>query len=165
MQEEVKNGKLPLPATQLGKRGRLAYEIAFPARVRWAPKSFNPFKSPGPDDIYPVLLQRAGGPIIGSVVRLARASLTLGYVPKAWRGTRVIFIPKAGKNGLASPKDFRPISLTSFVLKMVEILVDGYIRDKILTEKLLHRDQHAYTAGRSTETDPFFLKSLSAEQL
>ena len=142
----------PLPATQLGLRGRLAREIASPARVRWALKSFNPYKSPGPDGIYPVLLQRAGDPIIGPLVRLARASLTLGYVPKAWRGTRVIFIPKAGKNGWTSPKDFRPISLTSFVLKTVERLVDRYIRDKILTVKPLHSDQHAYRAGHSTET-------------
>ena len=107
----------PLSETQLAIRGRLAYEIASPARVRWALKSFNPLKSPGPDGIYLVLLQRAGDPIIGPLVRLARDSLTLGYVPKAWRGTRVIFVPKAGKNGWTSPKDFRPISLTSFVLK------------------------------------------------
>ena len=115
-------------------------------------KSLILFKSPGPDRIYPFLLQRAGDPIIGPLVRLAMASLTLGYVPKAWRGTRVIFIPKAGKNEWTSPKNFRPISLTSFVLKTVERLVDRYIRDKILTAKPLHRDQHAYSAGRSTET-------------
>ena len=83
-------------------------------------------------------------------MRLARASLTLGYVRKARRGARVIFIPKAGKNGWTSPKDFRPISLTSFVLKTVKRLVDRYFRDKILTAKPLHRD--AYTAGRLTQT-------------
>ena len=59
-----------------------------------ASKSFNPFKSPSPNGIYPVLLQRAGDPIIEPLVRLARASLTLSYVPKAWRGTRVILIPR-----------------------------------------------------------------------
>ena len=64
----------------MGIRGRLAHEIASPARVRLAMKSFNPFKSPGPDIIYPFLLQRAGDPIIGPLVRLTRASLTLGYV-------------------------------------------------------------------------------------
>ena len=136
----------------MGIRGRLAQEIAAPARIRWALKSFNPFKSPGPDGIYPALLQRAGDPIIGPLVRLTRVSWTLGYVPKAWKRTRVIFIPKAGKNGWTSPKDFRPISLTSFVSTAVERLVDSYIRDKIRATKPLHSDQHAYRAGRSTET-------------
>ena len=133
-------------------RRRLAHEIASPAKVRWALKSFNPSKSPGADGIHPVLLQRAGDPIIGPLVRLSRASLTLGYIPKAWKGTKVIFIPKAGKKGWTSPKDFRPISLTSFVLKTVERLVDRYIRDKILTVKSLQSDQHAYRASQSTET-------------
>ena len=64
----------------------------------------------------------------------------------------MIFIPKAGKNGWTSTKDFRPISLTSFVVKTVERLMDRYIRDKILMEKLLHKDQHVYESGGSTET-------------
>ena len=42
-----------------------------------------------PDGIYPILLQRAGYPTIGPLVRIARASLTLGYIPKVWRGTSV----------------------------------------------------------------------------
>ena len=32
-------------------------------------------------------------------------------------GTRIIFIPKADKNGWTFAKDFRPIILTSFILK------------------------------------------------
>ena len=96
---------------------------------------------------------------------LTRASLTLGYVTKAWRGTRVIFIPKAGKNGWTSSKDFRPISPTSFVLKTAERLVDRYIHDKILTAKPSHRDQHAYRAGRSTETVLGKVVNLIEDQL
>ena len=136
-----------------------------PARVTWALKSFYPFKSPGPDGIYPVLLQKGEQPIIWPLVRLARASLTLGYVPKAWRGTRVIFILKAGKNGWTSPKDFRPIKLTFFVLKTLERLVHKCIRDKILTAKPLHRDQHVYRAGRSTETALSKAVNLIEDQL
>ena len=140
------------PAAQLGPQRRLAHEIATPATVRWALKSFSPYKSPGPDGIYPALLQRAGETVIGPLVRLARASLTLGHVPEAWRSTRVVYIPKAGKNGYTSPKDFRPISLTSFLLKAVERLVDRYIRDKVLSRRPLYKDQHASRAGQSTET-------------
>ena len=120
--------------------------------VRWTLKSLSAYKSPGPDGIYPVLLQRAGETVIGPLVRLARASLAVGHVPEAWRGTRVVFIPKAGKNGYTSPKDFRPISLTSFLLKTVERLVDKYIRDKVLSRRPLYKDQHAFRAGHSTET-------------
>ena len=53
---------------------------------------------------------------------------------------------------MESPKDLRPISLTSFVLKTVERLVERYIRDKIVTAKPERIDQHAYRASRSIET-------------
>ena len=66
---------------------------------------------------------------------------------------------------MTSPKDFRPISLTSFVLKTVERLVDRYIRDKILTTKPLHRDQHTYKAGHSTETALSKVVNLIEDQL
>ena len=48
----------------------------------------------------------------------------LGYVPAAWQGARVVFIPKPGKCGYTSLKDCRPISLTSFLLKTSERLID-----------------------------------------
>ena len=64
----------------------------------------------------------------------------------------MVFIPKAGKNGYTSPKDFRPISLTFFLLQTVERLVDRYVRDKVLLRRSLDKDQHAFRAGHSTET-------------
>ena len=44
-------------------------------------------------------------------------------------------------------------------------LVDRYIRDKILTAKQLHRDQHAYRAGCSTETALSKAVNLTEDQL
>ena len=47
----------------------------------------------------------------------------------------------------------------------MERLVDRYIRDKILTAKPLHRDQHAYRADRSTETALSKAVNLIEDQL
>ena len=63
-----------------------------------------------------------------------------------------MFIPKPGRNSYCGPKDFRPISLTSFLLKTLERLVDRFLRDEILVSKPLHPNQHAYQAGKSVET-------------
>ena len=75
----------------------------------------------------------------------------LGHVLAAWQGARVVFIPKPGKSGYTSSKDFRHISSTSFLLKTSERLVDRYVRDITLRGKTLHAEQHAYRAGMSTE--------------
>ena len=47
----------------------------------------------------------------------------------------------------------------------MERLVDRYICDKILTAEPLHRDQHAYRAGRSTETALSKAVNLIEDQL
>jgi hypothetical protein len=65
---------------------------------------------------------------------------------------KVVFIPKPGKATYGGPKDFRPISLTSFLFKTMERLVDRFIRDEMAGNSPLHLNQDAYQAGKSTET-------------
>jgi hypothetical protein len=59
-----------------------------------------------------------------------------------------VFIPKAGRNSYGWSRDYRPISLTSFLLKTMERLMDRYLRDEALALMSLHPNQHAYTAGK-----------------
>jgi hypothetical protein len=68
-----------------------------------------------------------------------------------WRQVKVVFIPKPSKNSYCGPKDFQPISLTSFLLQILERLVNRFLRDEILVSKPLHPNQHAYQAGKSVE--------------
>jgi hypothetical protein len=49
-------------------------------------------------------------------------------------------------------KAYHPISLSSFVLKTMEKLVDRHVRDGVLRIHPLNRNQHAYQKGKSTET-------------
>ena len=78
---------------------------------------------------------------------LYRAALALGYIPIAWRIARVAFIHKPGKIEYTTAKSFQPISLTSFLLKGLEKLVDGP-----MVTLPIHPRQHAYQAGKSTES-------------
>jgi hypothetical protein len=104
------------------------------------------------DGIFAALLQEGWDVLVPYLVRIFRASLTAGYVPTAWRQVKVVFIPKPGRNTYSGPKDYRPISLTSFLLKTMERLVDRHLRNVMLVLPLLHPNQHAYQAGKSTET-------------
>jgi ribonuclease HI len=129
-----------------------AAEIFTEQRIEWAMDTFQPYKSPGVDGIIPALLQRGKRDIIVHLIRMFRGSFALGYIPKLWRRARVIFIPKVGRRDTTLPKSFRPISLTSFLLKTMEKVVDNYLRTTALLVVPLHHSQHAYRAGRSTET-------------
>ena len=74
------------------------------------------------------------------------------YVPAIWRHVMVVFISKPDRNSYSGSRDFRPISITSFLLKTMERLVDRFLRDEILVFMPLHPKQHAYQAGKSVET-------------
>ena len=131
---------------------RLAGDIVNEEKVTWAVKSFSPFKSPGLDDIYPALLQWGLDILLPILTSIFRASIALRYLPKSWRMVRVVFIPKPGRTDYTLGKSYRPISLTSFLLKSIERLCDRHIRDTVLTTNPLHHLQHAYLPGRSTES-------------
>ena len=149
----MKGGMLP---TAIGRTKRsdwrVAAKIVTYRKVKWAIESFAPYKSPGADGIFPALLQEGREVLIPYLIRIFRACLATGYVPAAWRQVKVVFIPKPGRNTYCGPRDFKPISLTTFLLKTLDRLVDRSLRDEILVHKPLHPNQHAYQAGKSVET-------------
>jgi len=97
---------------------RVAARIITYHRVEWAIDSFAPYKSPGMDGIFPALLQERRGILI--------LYLATGYIPALWRQVKVVFIPKPGRSSYCGSRDFRPISLTSFLLKTMERLVERF---------------------------------------
>jgi ribonuclease HI len=96
---------------------------------------------------------------IDSLVEIYVSCLALGYIPKKWREVKVTFIPKPGRVDYEDARNNRGISLSSFLLKGLERLVDLYIRDNILTQNPLCVNQHAYQRGRSTMSAAYKLTS------
>lgn len=148
----------------------IADEIFTTARVEKAVRSFQPFKSAGVDGIYPALLQKGEAVLIPSLKKIFKASLRLNYIPSKWRLVRVIFIPKAGKRDRTNPKSYRPISLSSVLLKTMEKVLNEYVNSTYMQTCPLSKYQFAYLAGKSTVTALHTLvgkieKSLSVKEL
>jgi hypothetical protein len=70
----------------------------------------------------------------------------------AWRLVKVTLTPKHGKSHYTEDKAYRPISVSSFLLKTMEKLVDRHITNTVLKEHALYQNKHAYQIGKSTET-------------
>jgi hypothetical protein len=83
------------------------------------------------DGIMPIMLKQGFELLGGKLMMLLRASMALGHIPISWRHVRVVFKPKSGKL-LSQAKSLRPISLMSFILKILEKLLDTYIRGGVL---------------------------------
>jgi len=126
--------------------------------------SLKPYKSPGPDGITPAHSQQAGQIAISWLKKIFHSILAVGELPRAWQETKVVFIPKAGKATHTTAKDFRKISLTSFLLKTFERMISLHIRTTIVPT-LISEAQHAYTKGKSTESALHLVVSSTEKSL
>ena len=121
-------------------------------RVVAAINEFQPFKAPGPDGLYPVLLQKGWNQLKGYYHVIFQACLRHSYVPLAWKKGTGIFLPKPGKESYFDAKSFRMITLTSFQLKCLERLVLYHVNDDNNVQAKLSASQYGFRAGISTET-------------
>jgi len=106
----------------------------------------------GMDGVFLALLQERRRVVVPNLVRIFHACLATGYIPAIWSQVKEVFILKPSKNSYSGPRDFRPISLTSILLKTMVRLVDGFLREEILASVPLHPNQHAYQTGKFVET-------------
>jgi hypothetical protein len=121
-------------------------------KVGWALGSFGPQKAAGPDGLKPICLKNLDKNSLERLVVLYQASLALGYVPRCWRETKVIFIPKPGKDDYSKAKSFRPISLSSFLLKALERVVLNEVEREYLEINPINPNQHGFCKGSSCDS-------------
>ena len=108
-------------------------------------------KTPGPDKISPRILKEAKNELVKPLSILFNKSLTTHKVPDDWKLANVTPIFKKGDK--SQPKNYRPISLTSVVGKLMETV----LRDKIVTflenNNLIKDSQHGFRNKRSCLTN------------
>ena len=77
------------------------------------------------------MLKNAPMNVLERLELLYKALVLLAYTPEDWRKAKVVLLPKQGKKDYSEPKSFRPISLTSFIFKMLEKIVKEEIEGNI----------------------------------
>ena len=116
----------PSSGTNKEKIFALSKQIFIRPKTDWAISIFNPNKASGEDGIFPGLIQQAKDILLTPLCYIFTTYLILGYIPQSWTKVKVIFIPKSGKKDKTQPKAYRPISLTSTLLKIMEKILDDF---------------------------------------
>ena len=137
------------PGTPNGLAGLDVDSVISLDKVRSVFRDFSPYKAAGEDEIPPIALQNLDLPYYTRLQNLYVAILRAGYTPTAWRRMKVIFIPKPGKDDYGHPKAYRPISLSSFLFKGLEKLLQWHLQSTVLRKPLCN--QYAFTKGCSTD--------------
>lgn len=115
----------------------------------------------GPDGISSRLLKTCADQLCGILLYMFDLSLKLGKVPQLWKTSCVVPVPKTSR-----PKDFgdyRPVALTSHLMKTLERLVLTHLRPLVIPS--MDPLQFAYQPGIGVEDAVIFLLNRATSHL
>ena len=118
--------------------------------VRTKILSLNENKSPGPDNIHPFFLKRLARVLCLPISMLFNLSLRSGTNAEQWREAILTAIHKKGARDLA--ENYRPISLTSIIIKLMESLIRDAILPHMVKNKFFNSNQHGFLPRRNCTT-------------
>ncbi|KAL8601399.1 hypothetical protein ACOMHN_042403 [Nucella lapillus] len=107
-------------------------------------------KATGPDGINPLVLSKAADTLAHPVTILFRKSLEDGQVPQDWRKATVSPIFKKGS--CLQPCNYRLVSLTCILCKVMEKLITERVIVHLDENQLTSKQQHGFVHGRSCVT-------------
>ena len=106
----------------------------------------------GDDGVYTEMVTHLGPVGMQWLRKLLSRSLSSGIVPGAWRSSKIVPIPKPGKD--TTKASYRPIALTSVIAKLAEGVVATRLSH--LLEPTLSPSQSGFRPERTT-LDPVSL--------
>ena len=109
-----------------------------------------PHAAPGPDEIPPIVLKQCKEQLATPIHLIWSRSLASGSVPKCYK--RYLVTPLYKKGSRALPSNYRPVSLTSHVIKLYERVVRKQLVTHLTSNNLMCRKQHGFQAGKSCLT-------------
>ena len=104
-------------------------------------KDINPSKTTGPDGIHGMILKNCTSSLAKPLTIMFNISFVTGSIPNDWKLASVVSVHKQDEKG--SVENFRPISLTSLIMKVFE----RCIRKELLNscEQFIGPRQHGFT--------------------
>ena len=111
-------------------------------------KSLSITKSPGPDEIHPRLLRESADVLAKPLSMIYNSSIRSERLPEQWKDAHISAIFKKGDR--KQPNNYRPISLTSIVRKVLESIIRDKIINHMEANNLFSNKQYGFITGRST---------------
>ena len=125
--------------------------VVTPELVAKKIKAMKDNKSPGVDGIPPKLLMETVEQISIPLGRVFNLSLKEGVVPFEWKEANIIPLFKKGSRNKS--ENYRPVSLTSVICKLLKRLIKDHMVDFLVKHELLNSSQHGFLKARSCLTN------------
>ena len=129
---------------------KLAEVVICPNKVEKLLKALNARSAAGPDGVHPRVLQECADVLSEPLAIIFDCSLQTGRIPADWKKGSIAPIFKKGTK--TDPLNYRPISLTSVVCKVIEKLIRSSITEHLEANHLLSPHQHGFRSSKSCLT-------------
>ena len=139
-----------IPPAPVSSINEVVYSILItPELVRDKLLALKPNKSPGHDKWHPYFLREIADVICHPLSILFKKSLKDG-AHDSWKKATIAAIYKKGKK--SEPGNYRPVSLTSVISKVMESIVRDAMVEHMMKNNLFSNDQHGFVPGRDCIT-------------
>jgi hypothetical protein len=108
----------------------------------------NVYKSPGPDLLHPRVLKEVRNEIAYPLKLIFECSLKTTSLPNDWKSGNITPIYKKGKK--CNVSNYRPVSITSIVCKVLESIIRDSVIKHLHDNNLFSKKQYGFIKGRST---------------
>ena len=125
--------------------------------------NLKPDKAAGPDEIKPVVLKKLRHKIAPIICLLFERSLSTGVLPSDWTKARVS--PLFKKGGKGNPANYRLISLTCILCKVMEHIIASNLARHLNNHQIMYELQHGFREKHSCETQLIQLVEDLSRQL
>ena len=125
--------------------------------------NLKPDKAAGPDEIKPVVLKKLRHKIAPIICLLFERSLSTGVLPSDWTKAGVSPLFKKGDKG--NPANYRPISLTCILCKVMEHIIASNLARHLNNHQIMYELQHGFREKSSCETQLIQLVEDLSRQL
>ena len=117
--------------------------------IKTSIKSYNKgTKSNDKDDVNPKMFKYLGSGAIKYIQKTA--NLCLQQAKWVWSKAEVIFLRKGGKDTYSKPGSYRPISISSYIGKLIEKIIASRIHRYLVQIGLHDPDQEGFLEGKNT---------------
>ena len=104
--------------------------------------NLNPHKASGPDKIKPIILKTLSAELSPILQVLFQKTLEEGSLPSQWKSANIAPIFKKGERSI--PSNYRPISLTCVLCKVLQHVVSSSIVKHFTNHGILYDLQHGF---------------------
>ena len=126
-------------------------------------KDLKPNKSPGIDGLHPKVLKEVADVLAEPITILFKKRLNSEELPAHW--LQALITPIFKKGSKTSAENYRPVSLTCILCKVLEKLIVLIIIKHIKENEFASQRQHGFTKGKSVTTNLLEVMNIWSEVL